>query len=89
MENFLLLLDELDDLIAMVGALWRPITSFLIAVVLFIATGFVFYNIPVLAEVIALGLVALGVIDTFRERNESRPTTIEPIDDEQTEEAVA
>ena len=83
MENFLLLLDEIDDLVAMAGALWRPIASFLIAVVLFFATGFVFYSIPLLAEVIALGLVILGVVDTFRERRKSA------IETEETDEVTA
>jgi hypothetical protein len=71
MEDFLLLFDELDDLIAMVGALWRPVAGFLLAVLLFVATGFVFYSMPMLAEAIAFVLVSLGVIDTFRERKQS------------------
>jgi hypothetical protein len=68
MENFLLLLDEIDDLVAMAGALWRPVAGFLAAVALFVGTGFVFYNVPLLAEGLALLLVTLGLIDTFRER---------------------
>jgi hypothetical protein len=68
MEDFLLVFDELDDLVAMAGALWRPIAGFLVAVALFCATGFIFYSMPMLAEGIALILVILGVIDTFRER---------------------
>ena len=72
MENFLLLLDELDDLVRMVGAVWRPVLGFLTAVALFIGTGFVFYSMPMAAEGIALVLVTLGVLDTFRERREAR-----------------
>jgi hypothetical protein len=72
MENLLLVLDELDDLVAMAGLLWRPIASFLLAVTLFVATGFVFYSMPILAELAALGLVTLGVIDSIRERNQAR-----------------
>ena len=68
MEDFLLLFDELDDLFAIAGALWRPVVSFLLAVLLFIATGFIFYSMPMLAEAIAFVLVVLGVITTFRER---------------------
>ena len=68
MEDFLLLFDELDDLVAMVGALWRPVVEFLSAVALFTATGFAFYSMPMVAEAIALVLVVLGVIHTFRER---------------------
>jgi len=74
MEDFLLLFDELDDLVAMVGALWRPIAGFLLAVALFVAIGFVFYSIPMLAEGIALVLVILGVINTFRERQQTSLT---------------
>ena len=85
MENFLLLLDELDDLVAMVGALWRPVAGFLTAVALFFATGFVFYSMPILAEAIALVLVILGVIDTFRERRQTNIEArgIEPAQNEQ------
>ncbi len=68
MENLLLVLDELDDLVAMVGALWRPVVGFLTAAALFVATGFVFYSMPMAAEALALVLVSLGVLDTFRER---------------------
>jgi hypothetical protein len=75
MENFLLLLDELDDLVAMVGALWRPVVGFLTAVALFVATGMLFYNMPMAAEGLALLLVMLGLLDTFRERREARDRT--------------
>ncbi len=67
MENCLLIFDELDDLVAMVGAMWRPIAGFLTAMALFVATGFVFYNMPIIAEALAFVLVTLGVIDTVRE----------------------
>jgi ABC-type nitrate/sulfonate/bicarbonate transport system permease component len=67
MEDFLLLFDELDDLVAMAVSLWRPIVGFLVAVALFCLTGFIFYSTPILAEAIALVLVILGVIHTFRE----------------------
>ena len=77
MENFLLLLDELDDLVAMVGALWRPVVGFLTAVALFVATGFVFYSMPMVAEGLALVLVTLGVIDTIRERRQPSDALIE------------
>jgi hypothetical protein len=72
MENFLLLFDELDDLVRMVGAVWRPVVGFLTAVALFVGTGFLFYSMPMAAEGIALVLVTLGVLDTFRERREAR-----------------
>lgn len=72
MENFLLLADEIDDLVRMVGAVWRPVLGFLTAVALFIGTGFLFYSMPMAAEGIALVLVTLGVLDTFRERREAR-----------------
>jgi hypothetical protein len=77
MEDFLLLFDELDDLIAMVGALWRPIAGFLVALALFFTTGFVFYSMPLLAEALALILVILGIIDTFRERRANEQDSIE------------
>ena len=70
MENLLLLWDELDDVVAMVGALWRPVAGFLAAVALFFVTGFVFYSMPMAAEALALGLVAWGVFETFRERRQ-------------------
>jgi hypothetical protein len=79
MENFLLLLDELDDLVAMVGSLWRPVVGFLTAVALFVVTGFVFYSMPMAAEAIALVLVTLGVVATFREKREKRETNVETI----------
>jgi hypothetical protein len=75
MENFLLLFDELDDLVAMLAALWRPVVGFLTAVALFVGTGFAFYSIPMAAEALALVLVTLGVIETFRERREKRDTS--------------
>lgn len=75
MEDFLLLFDELDDLFAIAGALWRPVASFVIAILLFVATGFVFYSMPMLAEAIAFVLVVLGVISTFRERRATDANT--------------
>ena len=75
MEIFLLWLDELDDLVAMVGALWRPMVGFLTAVALFVGTGFLFYSMPMAAEALALVFVTLGVLDTFRERREQRGRT--------------
>lgn len=67
MENLLLLLDELDDLVTMVAALWRPVVGFLVAVAVFIATGLVFYSMPMMAEGLALALVIWGLVLTFRE----------------------
>lgn len=78
MEILLLWLDELDDLVAMVGALWRPVVGFLTAVALFVGTGFLFYSMPMAAEALALVLVTLGVLDTFRERRERRDDSEAP-----------
>ncbi len=68
MENLLLVLDEIDDLFSMAGLIWRPVVSFLSAVVLFIATGFVFLTIPLTAEIIAVALVSVGLLEMLRKR---------------------
>ena len=68
MENLLLVLDEIDDLFSMAASVWRPVVSFLCAVALFIATGFVFLTIPLTAEIIAVALVSVGLLEMLRQR---------------------
>lgn len=68
MEDLLLVLDEIDDLFSMVGLIWRPVASFLIAVALFIATGFVFVVMPVTVTLVAVALVAVGLFEFVRQR---------------------
>jgi len=70
MENLLLVLDEIDDLYAMAGLVWRPVVSFLSAVALFLATGFIFLTIPMTAEILALGLIGWGLFEYVRERRD-------------------
>ena len=72
MENLLLVLDEIDDLFSMAGLIWRPVVSFLSAVALFIATGFVFLTIPLTAEIIAVALVSVGLLEMLRKRRLSQ-----------------
>ena len=68
MENLLLVLDEIDDVFSTIGLVWRPIVSFLAAVALFVATGFLFITLPVVVEVMAFCLVTAGLIDFIRQR---------------------
>jgi hypothetical protein len=68
-EDILLVFDEIDDVFSTVGLLWRPIVSFLAAVALFVATGFIFLTIPLAAEVLAVGLVSLGLLEMLRQRH--------------------
>ena len=68
MENLLLVFDEIDDVFSTIGLVWRPIVSFLMAVCLFVATGFVFYRFPLAAEILAIGLVSVGLFEMFRQR---------------------
>ena len=72
MENLLLVLDELDDVFSTLGLIWRPILSFVIAVALFVGTGFVFFRAPWLAEIIGLTLIALGGLELLRQRRHAR-----------------
>ena len=67
-EDFLLVFDEIDDLYSTVGLIWRQIVSFLVAVALFIATGFVFITFPTAAEMLVVGLVGLGLLEMVRQR---------------------
>jgi hypothetical protein len=55
-----------------VGLIWRPIVSFLAAVALFAATGFVFITFPIAAEMLAVGLVGLGLLEMVRQRRFGR-----------------
>jgi TRAP-type mannitol/chloroaromatic compound transport system permease large subunit len=61
--------DEIDDVFSTVGLLWRPIVSFLAAVAMFVATGFVFLTNPLAAEMLAVGLVSLGLLEMLRQRH--------------------
>jgi hypothetical protein len=67
-EDLLLVLDEIDDVYSTIGLLWRPIASFVAAVAVFVATGFLFMAMPVLTEVLAIGLVSTGLIGMLRQR---------------------
>jgi TRAP-type mannitol/chloroaromatic compound transport system permease large subunit len=67
-EDLLLVFDEIDDVFSTVGLIWRPIVSFLAAVALFVATGFVFITFPIAAEMLAVGLVGLGLLEMVRQR---------------------
>jgi len=71
MENLLLVFDELDDVYAMVGLVWRPIVSFLAAIAAFLATGFLFLKAPFMLTFIAAALLSLGLIDAVRSRREA------------------
>jgi hypothetical protein len=68
MENLLLVLDEIDDLFSTLGLVWRPVVSFLSAVAMFVVTGFIFLTIPMAAEILAIALVSLGLLDMLRQR---------------------
>jgi multisubunit Na+/H+ antiporter MnhG subunit len=67
-EDLLLVFDEIDDVFSTVGLIWRPVVSFLVAVALFVATGFVFITFPVTAEMLAVGLVGAGLLEMVRQR---------------------
>jgi hypothetical protein len=67
-EDLLLVLDEIDDVYSTLGLLWRPIASFIVAVAVFVATGFLFVAMPVLTEVLAIGLVSVGLLEMLRQR---------------------
>jgi hypothetical protein len=71
-ENLLLVFDEIDDVFSTVGLIWRPVVSFLVAVALFVATGFVFLTFPIVVEVLAVGLVAAGLFESLRQRRLSQ-----------------
>ena len=78
MEDLLLVLDEIDDLFAMVGSIWRPVASFLLAVAAFVATGFLFLRVPLLLAFLAATLISLGVLDELRNRRQlSRPKPVD------------
>lgn len=68
MEDLLLVFDEIDDVFSTVGLIWRPVVSFLVAVALFVATGFVFITFPIAAEMLAVGLVGAGLLEMVRQR---------------------
>jgi len=68
MENLLLVLDEIDDVFSTLGLIWRPIASFVAAVMLFVGTGFMFFNAPWIAEIIGLALIAMGGVEFIRQR---------------------
>ena len=78
MEDLLLVIDEIDDLYSTAGLIWRPVVSFLCAVALFVATGFVFLTIPIVAEILAVVLVSLGLLQMLRQRrNQTAVATAE------------
>jgi hypothetical protein len=82
-ENLLLLWDELDDVFGVVGLVWRSVASLLVAVSLFVATGFLFVRMPVLAAVgtctiLGAGL-ALVTLDAIRQRGGVR-AMVQPVD---------
>lgn len=68
MEDLLLVFDEIDDVYSTIGLIWRPIVSFLAAVAVFIATGWAFVTMPIVIEVLAIGLVSAGLLDVLRQR---------------------
>ena len=70
MEDLLLVFDELDDVYAMVGLVWRPIVSFLVAVAAFVGTGLLFLKAPIVLTFVAAALLSLGLIDTVRARRQ-------------------
>jgi len=72
MENLLLVLDEIDDLFSMAGLIWRPVVSFLCALTLFIATGFIFLTTPFTAEIIAVALMSVGLLEMVRQRRQNK-----------------
>ena len=72
MEDLLLVLDEIDDVFSTVGLIWRPIASFVAAVAMFVATGFVFISFPLAAELLAVALVSVGLLEMLRQRRLSQ-----------------
>jgi hypothetical protein len=68
MENLLLIWDEIDDLFSMVGAIWRPIASFALALAAFIATGFVYLYAPLTVAVVAAVLLLVGFAQELKDR---------------------
>jgi hypothetical protein len=78
MENLLLVFDEIDDLFSMFGLVWRPIVSFVAAVALFVATGFVFFTFPVTATILAFSLVSVGLLEMVRQRMQHQANPTEP-----------
>jgi hypothetical protein len=70
MEDFLLVFDELDDVYAMLGLVWRSIVSFLAATAAFVGTGFLFLKAPFILTFVAAALLSLGLIDAIRDRRQ-------------------
>jgi uncharacterized membrane protein YesL len=71
MEDLLLVFDELDDVYAMVGLVWRSVASFLMAVAAFVGTGFLFLKVPVILTFVAAAFLSLGLIDAVRDRRQA------------------
>lgn len=70
MEIFLLLLDELDDAVAVLGSLAHRIVGFLLALSLFSLTGFLLVQLPLPI----MTLLGTGGLLWFAAQARSRPT---------------
>jgi hypothetical protein len=70
MENLLLVFDELDDVYAMVGLVWRSVMSFIVAIAAFVLTGFLFLKMPFTITFVAAALLSLGTLDALRARRQ-------------------
>jgi hypothetical protein len=68
MEVFLLLLDELDDAVGVVRHVWRRVLSFLIALGLFFATGWLVLLLPPLSACGLGAALSLILLELARRR---------------------
>jgi hypothetical protein len=68
MEVFLLLLDELDDVAGVVRHVWRRGLSFLIALGLFFATGWLVLHLPLSSACGVGAALSLMLLELARRR---------------------
>lgn len=68
MEVFLLLLDEIDDAVAVLRSLWPRLLGLLLAFTLLGATGFVFLSFPRLALPLVAAVLSITLFERLRRR---------------------
>lgn len=68
MEVFLLLLDEIDDAVAVLRSLWPRLLGLLLAFTLLVATGFVFLSFPHLALPLVAAVLSITLFERLRRR---------------------
>lgn len=77
MEVFLLLLDEIDDAVAMLRSAWPRLLGLSLAFALLFATGFAFLHFPRLVLPLVAVLLSATLFERLRRRHRVDPSPAE------------